>query len=229
MEEPFYIGYHEKAPAPHRRAVRVGVGVMAGLLLLSVTLLVQAQRFDESRFEFGNVQTFEGRFRADPSPHLVTPSGEAHLLVGQGKHAASVAAEPGAYVRLSATRIIRGQDVMLEVVPGSESVTGATEPLAAPRRGGSVSLAGEVVGSKCFLGVMNPAHGAVHSACASHCILGGVPALLHTGDSWVLLTGLDRREMAGLAGRPVRIEGISWELPYISWVEVTGATPMGIE
>jgi hypothetical protein len=36
-------------------------------------------------------------------------------------------------------------------------------------------LTGELVDSKCFLGVMRPAVGKVHRGCAIRCLAGGVP------------------------------------------------------
>ncbi len=43
---------------------------------------------------------------------------------------------------------------------------------------GKQTLAGEIVDSKCFLGVMNPGQLTPHRACAIRCISGGVPPVL---------------------------------------------------
>src|SRR5437016_9462632 len=43
---------------------------------------------------------------------------------------------------------------------------------------GNLTLVGEIVDSKCFLGVMNPGQLAPHRACAIRCISGGVPPVL---------------------------------------------------
>lgn len=40
---------------------------------------------------------------------------------------------------------------------------------------GTATLAGTIMDSKCFLGVMRPARGKTHKACASLCIRGGIP------------------------------------------------------
>jgi hypothetical protein len=40
---------------------------------------------------------------------------------------------------------------------------------------GDVSLAGEILDSKCWFGAMRPSSGKVHKACASLCIRGGIP------------------------------------------------------
>ena len=49
---------------------------------------------------------------------------------------------------------------------------------AAPESLGTHTLAGEIVDSKCFLGVMKPGELKTHRACATRCISGGVPPVL---------------------------------------------------
>ena len=46
-----------------------------------------------------------------------------------------------------------------------------------------MTLAGEIVDSKCFLGVMNPGAGKVHRACAAMCLTGGMPPMLVITDA----------------------------------------------
>ena len=53
------------------------------------------------------------------------------------------------------------------------------------------TLVGEIVDSKCYLGVMRPGRRRAHRACAALCIRGGIPPLLVTrrpgGERWHLL------------------------------------------
>ena len=68
---------------------------------------------------------------------------------------------------------------MLEVreaaaAPGSGN-TRATERRTVAER---VMLRGEIVDSKCYLGVMNPGEGTVHRDCAARCLSGGLPPML---------------------------------------------------
>ena len=107
---------------------------------------------------------------------------------------------------------------MLEVVPGS------LHEIAAARSGdpaksndlGPVTLRGEIVDSKCYLGVMNPGNGKVHRDCAVRCISGGAPpafvALDAEGDSRVLLlVGSDgrqlNREVLSFVAEPIEVSG----------------------
>ena len=48
----------------------------------------------------------------------------------------------------------------------------------APENLGRQTLTGEIVDSKCYLGVMNPGQLAPHRACAVRCISGGIPPVL---------------------------------------------------
>jgi hypothetical protein len=57
-----------------------------------------------------------------------------------------------------------------------------------------VKVRGEIVDSKCFLGVMVPGAGKTHKECASLCLRGGIPPALYVHDqsghsSLLLLTG----------------------------------------
>jgi len=74
-------------------------------------------------------------------------------------------------------------------------VTGETASNTSPvvEHLGQVELEGELVDTKCWLGVMRPATGKVHRACAARCLSGGVPPGLlirnDTGTTLVLLAG----------------------------------------
>lgn len=109
----------------------------------------------------------------------------------------------GQRVTLRATRIHRDRQLMLEVEPGSihaerqgalestdarngsPSEKGATtvrpdngpQPIAAIALGRR-TFRGEIVDSKCWMGVMNPGVVTTHRACAVRCISGGIPPML---------------------------------------------------
>lgn len=222
-EDEFYVGYEPTVPprlARHVRAVAMAivamaVGVAAGWLLLQ-------DRLVPARFDYGRPQPMEGVLRRGPYPELVS-DGRGRLLVGAGKHGADAALEgvPNGPVRLAGMTIARRGVEMVEVVPGS-IVPGISHdgPEArghtAPTDSRDVTLTGEIVDSKCFLGVMNPGEGTVHRDCARMCLKGGIPpALLLRGasgeEALVLLVGADGsaigRALADLAGVPVTVRG----------------------
>jgi hypothetical protein len=73
---------------------------------------------------------------------------------------------------------------MIEVAAGSLQVLGQNAaPPTANEDLGRQTLAGEIVDSKCYLGVMNPGHTKPHRECASLCIRGGIPPLFVVKDA----------------------------------------------
>ena len=92
---------------------------------------------------------------------------------------------------------------MVEVEPGSivpENDLPSSQEVT--RDLGSVTLIGEIVDSKCYLGVMNPGQGKVHRDCAARCISGGIPPIFVTAD------GRDQMLLVGLDGRAVGRDGL---------------------
>jgi hypothetical protein len=46
----------------------------------------------------------------------------------------------------------------------------------------SITLRGEIIDPKCYLGAMKPGGGKTHKACAMRCVSGGIPPMLVTRD-----------------------------------------------
>ena len=84
---------------------------------------------------------------------------------------------------------------------------------ADPKDLGLAELSGEIVDSKCFLGVMNPGSGKVHRDCAARCVSGGVPPIFVSSDGrQFLLVDTQGRAVRGDALRdfiaePIRLTG----------------------
>ena len=234
--DEFYIGYHERAPAGIAKRIRIAVlaaFAIAALVALSVALLQQP--FAPKTFEFGSEREFVGWVRSAPVPRIVvTAPGEAppgaallsYPLTRAGtKHGAAdlITAYEGRLVRLRGWLIYRGGDTMLDVVPGSiRAVDGAGEGSAEVSGGGEDddlgdhTLTGRIVDSKCYFGVMSPADGKVHRACAVRCISSGTPPILAVRDAegrarHLLLVGADgralNREILDLVAEDVEITG----------------------
>lgn len=95
-----------------------------------------------------------------------------------------------------------------------EAAAGLVDPPA--ERLGTARLSGMIMDTKCFFGVMRPARGKTHKACASLCIRGGIPpsfwARTADGREAVLLMtdaagGPLREEILPLVADPVAAEG----------------------
>jgi len=223
----FYVGYLPKAPPEVARFVRMVV-IALGLLAVAaaLVLLVEQMPFANSAFEYGKVRSFEGVVVTRPFPMLlVARPGDIgqqdkysrYLLVAPGKHGADdlVASFDSKEVRLQGQLIYREGGTMVEITPGSITVTDAAPTVRESIHDlGAVTLTGEIVDSKCYLGVMNPGQGKVHRDCAARCISGGIPPIFTTSDGreQFLLVGLDGRALGGDALRefiaePITIQG----------------------
>ncbi len=212
MNEEFYVGYLPKAPARLSVAMRRIVLALVGLAVTLAIALVLAQApFPSSTFEFQNYKEFAGVLQELPYPSLV--ASKPYLLVAPGKHGAQelVKGLDGRTVRLRGSLIYRDGTAMIEALPNKIQPS-ANPPvaLAAAIDLGSVTLAGEIVDSKCYLGVMNPGNGKVHRDCAVRCISGGIPPAFVVKDSSgvakiLVLSNVQR--LAEFVAEPVQISG----------------------
>jgi nitrite reductase/ring-hydroxylating ferredoxin subunit/DMSO/TMAO reductase YedYZ heme-binding membrane subunit len=230
--EAFFVGYLPVAAKTKGFLRRVVVAVGAAVLVIGSLLGAAQGRLGAGSFEYGVSSELEGLLRTSPLPLLWTslpsssdgnPSDGAATgfrvvpLVGQGKHgvAPEVAALTGRSVRLAGSWIRRGGVEMLEVARAEpiDAVPVAEEP-GLPL--GRQRLFGEVVDSKCFLGVMKPGEGKAHRDCAVRCISGGSPAALvartSDGETFVLLLVTpDGRplgpELLDRVAEPVAVDG----------------------
>ena len=209
MSDEFYIGYIPKAPAHLGRRIAVAAGVLVALACLAAALLtIKQPAFATSNFEYGVYREYTGAVGVEPFPTLRTDAG-TFLLVAPGKHGVSIT--PG-FATLRASLIRRGENQMLEVRP--ETIRPA-DPQHQPQGSsvvlGRFTLRGEIVDSKCYLGVMNPGEGKVHRDCAARCIAGGIPPAFIARDSsgetrFMLLTGV-RGDISSWVGEPVELRG----------------------
>lgn len=216
--DDFYIGYQKKAPRRLARRMQVTVAVLAVLVPVLTIVMASAQSpFDHGRFEFGTKRSMEGVLYEEPIPmlHLTkeSRSGAAvavnYLLVGPGKSGMPDYARGhgGKKVRFNGSLIYRENMAMIEMNDQSSfQVLG--EPSLGERAGrtervGHVRLTGELVDTKCFFGVMRPATGKVHRACAVRCLSGGAPPglLIRQSDGAAVVVLL-----AGQAGRKLALD-----------------------
>jgi hypothetical protein len=216
LPDEFYVGYQPQAPAAIAHRIRRIVAALAILAVsLAVAFVLGQASFANSRFEFGNDQTYEGTLYAWPYPMLVT-NGRHYLLVNPGKHGVSAEGLDGRLVGLRGALIARGRDRMLEIEAGSLQILGKAQTADAAVNMGTVTLAGEIVDTKCHFGVMNPGEGKVHRDCAVRCISGGIPPgfWVHDADGMsrvLLLVGSDGRalgrEILDYVAEPLHIRG----------------------
>ena len=197
MNDEFYIGWEDKAPPCIGSRVRRAVGFLLTLaVVLGVLLAVGQRTIGVSVFEWGKVKGFSGILKSQPYPHLLVA--RPGVSDGQSAFSSYYLVKPfkfgldsetadrldGKAVSLKGTLIYRGGQTMIEVVADSIKQADAPEiklsitQVASPVSLGEQTLIGEIVDSKCYLGVMNPGALTPHRACAIRCISGGIPPVL---------------------------------------------------
>lgn len=152
---------------------------------------------------FGQDDTGSGEWRTDktveitglletePYPMLrvqtTDNSVETVLLVegdkrGIGRRATGL---NGKMVKITGYEIVRDSQRMITLLPGEEALLAVegtnanSSHLVAPQIEpiGTYTLKGEILDSKCYLGVMKPGQGKTHKSCATLCILGDIPPM----------------------------------------------------
>jgi hypothetical protein len=132
---------------------------------------------------------------------------------------------------------------MLELAAGDEGLqpaAGLSESLVSrlrrppPEHLGTVTLRGEIIDSKCYLGAMKPGGGKTHKACAALCLAGGVPPMFVTRgadghETYYLLAspagGPVESQLHGFVGDPVEISG---EVEQVDDIRFLKANPAAI-
>jgi hypothetical protein len=194
MNDDFYIGWEAKAAPGICKTVRVIVMVVIlATMILALVLAAVQHTIGVSVFGWGTVKKFSGVLKLQPYPHLLVPRPgvtgnqtgfSTYSLVAPfkfGLDREKLFALDGKTISLQGTLIYRGNQTMVEALPESIRIADQQSPLLRGTetiRLGRQTLTGEIVDSKCFLGVMNPGQLLSHRACAIRCISGGVPPVL---------------------------------------------------
>jgi hypothetical protein len=226
----FYVGWQGRMPPGLARSVRARLICLGAVILVVAAGLVAAQQpFARAVHEFGRPGSFEGWIAEHPYPMLrVERPGDvgarggvsSYLLTARGKHGAAglVRGLDGARVRLAGTLIYRGGATMLELPDAPLERLAGSDPAPAAHVEdlGQRTLSGEIVDSKCFLGVMRPGERKIHRACAARCLSGGVPPLFVlrgvSGEIALLLSSAsgepaERAALIEHVAEPIRIRG----------------------
>ena len=215
MNDEFYIGWEEKAaPGIGRTNRRAVIALVVLAVLAPVVLAVSQRMIGASVFEWGTSKTFSGILQTQPYPHLLVPRPgnvdglaqfSTYYLVAPwkfGLNREALAPLDGKSVTLKGALIYRGNQTMVETKPewihASDKASARSLPRSIPL--GRQTLIGEVVDSKCYLGVMNPGALIPHRSCAIRCISGGIPPVLLVRQTngpalYFLLVSLDGKQV----------------------------------
>jgi nitrite reductase/ring-hydroxylating ferredoxin subunit/DMSO/TMAO reductase YedYZ heme-binding membrane subunit len=227
-DEELYVGYQPRSAPRQARFTLIAALATTASALLAVTVLASYQReLKDSRFEFGVEREFRGVIEDAPYPLLRVArpgtvasqqSTSAYMLVAQGKFGADETVKQfvGKGVSLRGSLVHQGGRTMIELVPDSLQVAEVHVERPTSESLGEFTLRGEIVDSKCHLGVMNPGERRTHRACAKLCIRGGIPPILWVEDGQGAVRRLLLVDTQGqavnervidLVGDPVEITG----------------------
>ncbi|MDR3471174.1 MAG: hypothetical protein P4M09_05745 [Devosia sp.] len=219
-DDAFFVGWAPRAPVGLRGFLASLVVAVLGTAAL-LALLLSARIDDPGGGQFdwaAGEQTLHGLLTASPYPLLQLPDGHTVLLAGEGKTGPDFdPALAGRMVAASGIMLHRGTIEMLMVGddPGLHAAAGGQAP-PPPVALGRWRLVGEICDGKCWIGAMRPGSGIAHRACASLCLIGGLPPVLVTvapvaGSSFLLLAGPDGGPMPEalrrLVGLRIRLDG----------------------
>lgn len=189
-DEPLFIGW-DKAPAIDRRFLLGAIPLsLAGVGAAAFGVAGALDDPGAGEWASGKIETVAGALIAAPYPMIrvadaAAPFGvRTWLVVAQGKctSALKLSAAPR-LVTARGVKIARGDRRMLEVPlllnewlePAPDLAIDEAAIAPAPVSLGRARLAGAIMDTKCFFGVMRPGRGRAHKACASLCIRGGIP------------------------------------------------------
>ncbi len=186
----FFVGYLAMPSRLKRFYVLLSIIIIALAAITSLAIAKAQKAAGTGVWQTDAPVSVTGLLTVSPYPvlHVETETGiESHLMVMTGKFGADVIANPynSQQVTVTGFAVERGGWKMLELSGPDDIVTAETQqtvnltttPL------GAATLHGEIIDSKCFLGVMKPGSGPVHRACAELCLLGGIPPMLVVEDS----------------------------------------------
>lgn len=220
----FYVGYLAMPPRL-KWMVRGLLALLFVLLAADAWLIATLQPAAGNSSWIEKPQEYIGTLTRTPYPMLRvnTANGlKTYLLVSDEKRGAEAAlgVTPDGPVKLTGFLVARSGIGMIQLSADNVAVISETPTIEEPAREvhGSMTLEGEIVDSKCWLGVMRPGDGHIHKACASLCIRGGIPPMfVRRGDGGeapavMLLTQADGSTVPPdlilpYVGDPVRVSG----------------------
>ena len=233
---PMYVGYLP-LPKADRRGLRVVVPCVAAGMLVLAAVIAGAQRDPGGAvWDTGNAREYVGVVVADPYPMLISEDG-AYLVVEVGKRGSQgrLNEHAGRTVAVDGFLLERAGRRMIELMPDASAIRtlperrGAAIEITGPPR--PITVVGEILDSKCYLGAMKPGDGKAHKACATLCFDGGIPPMLYAvgpdGSRTYYVVDAQgdpqtRHHLRGLLGEPVTVSG---EMVRLGDVEILRVNP----
>lgn len=181
-QDDFYVNYLPTPPAVRRFLRRLAPAAIA--LAAAAGLVVARTQPDPGNAVWeSEPNEWVGTYIFTPAPALYADDAGAGspgfmLVVQPGKHGGPTdPALANTRVRLRGTLLHRDQRRMIELADDPEAAAGNPTPPPPFTNATPITLQGEIIDPKCFLGAMKPGHGKTHKECATLCITGGIPPM----------------------------------------------------
>jgi hypothetical protein len=185
-EEAFYVAYRPLPPGLRPALWSLAIGAVTLLAVMGGLLGATTADPGDAVWSDGRPQQIRGTLVRWPYPMLI-PAGDDRptpwLLVEMGKRGVDRPLDEfdNRAVIISGWTLQRSVHRMIELEPEAAALRHDPDPSVGPaevRAFGPVTLRGEIVDSKCYLGAMKPGDTRTHKACATLCIRGGIPPML---------------------------------------------------
>lgn len=200
--DDFFVGYLPVPARVRRFCLLSGTAVLLGLATCAGFIASRQPDPGPGTWSYRDglpPSEITGVYRAHPYPMLLVPHAGALrtiLLVAEGKHAGPMTGSlDGRNVRARGTLLERDGRALFEVIGDLTAIpeSSVSLPPDSVSTASSVTVIGQVIDPKCYLGAMKPGGGKVHKACASLCIRGGIPPMLAVtrpdgAEDFILLT-----------------------------------------
>lgn len=187
---PLFVGWAAPSDPVRRGMIVAGLGLVAGAG--GAAAIVGAMQLAPGPGGWTPaVRTWTGRLVLDLYPTLIwrDASGvdQAALLGCPDKcgvrpqvegFAGQMVALRGSLIQRGGLRMIAAADAP-EWIRAAPDQSGPTSPVQTPL--GAVTLEGELIDAKCWLGAMRPGEGLTHKSCAILCVRMGLPLLFVAG------------------------------------------------
>ncbi len=236
-----YVNYLPM-PVRHKRFLRVAVPITLWVLCTLTAIYTLSQPDPgPAVWDDGKSVTRTGIMVAHPYPILFTDAGAIPLVETGKRGCRDVAAFDGRRCTVTGWPLSRDGRHMLELDPTDAAIAALEASpsvrMTRPTLVGPITLRGEIVDSKCFLGAMKPGNGKTHKACATLCIKSGIPPSFVTQSTngtttHYLLTNpqgerLDAEAWPYIAD-PVEIRGELYEWAGLKMVRLSASNIRGL-
>lgn len=194
-KKDFFIGWAEMPDTDRRFFLKAGAGLMIGASGIAGFVAASQAPVGTGSWDIATFKDFKGVVTNTPYPMLRTRDIDGTvrtaMLVCQVKCGVDLrlGAMAGKSVVINGSLVQRGEYASIAVADGPEwlrELDGPADPALAfpePEPLGEITLAGEILDTKCWFGAMRPGEGKVHKACASLCIRSGIPPAFFARDA----------------------------------------------